>query len=115
MTFKPAPINYGYAFTRVDLEGSPIIEATANYVVTTQRGTNLEKNGVHINTSEHVLAAAYALGLAPSNGPDISDGIASNGAGVRLSQRISRCSTALVYSAGYDGTFSALIMRKVDL
>ena len=63
MTFKPAPINYGYAFTRVDLEGSPIIEATANYVVTTQRGTNLEKNGVHINTSEHVLAAAYALGI----------------------------------------------------
>lgn len=63
MTFKPAPINHGYAFERIDLEGHPIIEATANYVVTTQRGTNLEKNGVHINTSEHVLAAAYALGI----------------------------------------------------
>ena len=63
MTFKPAPINHGYAFTRLDLEGHPIIEATANYVVTTQRGTNLEKNGVQINTSEHVLAAAYALGI----------------------------------------------------
>ncbi len=57
MTFKPAPINNGYTFVRVDLEGSPIIEADANYVVNTQRGTNLEKRGVKIQTSEHVLAA----------------------------------------------------------
>ena len=57
MTFKPAPINNGYTFVRVDLEGSPIIEADANYVVNTQRGTNLEKLGVKIQTSEHVLAA----------------------------------------------------------
>ena len=57
MTFKPAPINNGYSFVRVDLEGSPIIEADASYVVNTQRGTNLEKLGVKIQTSEHVLAA----------------------------------------------------------
>ena len=57
MTFRPAPINNGYTFVRVDLEGSPIIEADANYVVNTQRGTNLEKLGVKIQTSEHVLAA----------------------------------------------------------
>ncbi len=57
MTFKPAPENNGYTFVRVDLEGSPIIEADANYVVNTQRGTNLEKLGVKIQTSEHVLAA----------------------------------------------------------
>jgi UDP-3-O-[3-hydroxymyristoyl] N-acetylglucosamine deacetylase/3-hydroxyacyl-[acyl-carrier-protein] dehydratase len=57
MTFKPAPINNGYTFVRVDLEGQPIIEADANYVVNTQRGTNLEKLGVKIQTSEHVLAA----------------------------------------------------------
>lgn len=57
MTFKPAPINNGYTFVRVDLEGSPIIEADANYVINTQRGTNLEKLGVKIQTSEHVLAA----------------------------------------------------------
>ncbi len=61
MTFKPAPENYGYAFVRIDLEGKPVIEADANYVVTTQRGTNLEKNGVSINTSEHVLAALVGL------------------------------------------------------
>ncbi len=61
MTFKPAPENHGYAFVRVDLEGKPIIEADANYVVNTQRGTNLEKHGVSINTSEHVLAALIGL------------------------------------------------------
>ncbi|WP_439132881.1 UDP-3-O-acyl-N-acetylglucosamine deacetylase, partial [Polaribacter sp.] len=42
MTLKPAPINHGFAFCRVDLEGAPTIEAKAEYVVTTQRGTNLE-------------------------------------------------------------------------
>ena len=63
MTFKPAPINHGYAFARIDLEGKPVIAANAEYVVNTQRGTNLEKNGVQIQTSEHVLAAAVGLGI----------------------------------------------------
>lgn len=63
MTFTPAPENHGYAFKRVDLEGEPIIEADANYVVNTQRGTNLEKNGVKIQTSEHVLAALVGLDI----------------------------------------------------
>ena len=57
MTFKPAPVNNGYSFVRVDLEGHPVIEADASYVINTQRGTNLEKKGVFIQTSEHVLAA----------------------------------------------------------
>jgi UDP-3-O-[3-hydroxymyristoyl] N-acetylglucosamine deacetylase/3-hydroxyacyl-[acyl-carrier-protein] dehydratase len=57
MTFKPAPVNNGFTFVRVDLEGQPVVEADATYVVNTQRGTNLEKKGVKIQTSEHVLAA----------------------------------------------------------
>lgn len=61
MKFIPAPENHGFAFKRVDLEGEPIIEADANYVVNTQRGTNLEKHGVKIHTSEHVLAALVGL------------------------------------------------------
>jgi UDP-3-O-[3-hydroxymyristoyl] N-acetylglucosamine deacetylase/3-hydroxyacyl-[acyl-carrier-protein] dehydratase len=61
ITFKPAPMNYGYAFVRIDLEGNPVIEADVNYVVNTQRGTNLEKLGVKIQTSEHVLAALVGL------------------------------------------------------
>ena len=63
MTFVPAKENHGFAFKRVDLEGEPIIEADANYVVNTQRGTNLEKNGVKIHTSEHVLAALVGLDI----------------------------------------------------
>ncbi|RLK02427.1 bifunctional UDP-3-O-[3-hydroxymyristoyl] N-acetylglucosamine deacetylase/3-hydroxyacyl-ACP dehydratase [Tenacibaculum discolor] len=63
MVFKPAPENHGFAFKRVDLEGEPVIEAKADYVTNTQRGTNLEKNGVQIQTSEHVLAAAVGLDI----------------------------------------------------
>jgi UDP-3-O-[3-hydroxymyristoyl] N-acetylglucosamine deacetylase/3-hydroxyacyl-[acyl-carrier-protein] dehydratase len=63
MTFKPAPINNGFTFVRVDLEGQPIVEADANYVVNTQRGTNLEKLGVKIQTPEHVLAALVGCDL----------------------------------------------------
>jgi UDP-3-O-[3-hydroxymyristoyl] N-acetylglucosamine deacetylase/3-hydroxyacyl-[acyl-carrier-protein] dehydratase len=63
MTFKPAPINNGFTFLRKDLEGQPIIEADANYVVNTQRGTNLEKLGVKIQTPEHVLAALVGCDL----------------------------------------------------
>lgn len=63
LTFKPAGENHGFAFVRVDLEGKPTIEAKAEYVVNTQRGTNLEKNGVSIQTSEHVLAAAVGLNI----------------------------------------------------
>lgn len=80
MTFKPAPVNHGYAFVRIDLEGSPLIEANAKYVVNTERGTNLEKNGVYINTSEHVLAAAVGLEIdnllieINSSEPPIMDG-----------------------------------------
>ncbi|MDA6070816.1 bifunctional UDP-3-O-[3-hydroxymyristoyl] N-acetylglucosamine deacetylase/3-hydroxyacyl-ACP dehydratase [Flavobacterium sp. AC] len=63
MTFKPAPINNGFTFVRVDLQGHPVIEADANYVVNTQRGTNLEKLGVKIQTPEHVLAALVGCDL----------------------------------------------------
>ncbi|HCE55868.1 MAG TPA: UDP-3-O-[3-hydroxymyristoyl] N-acetylglucosamine deacetylase [Lutibacter sp.] len=63
LTFKPAPINQGYVFVRKDLEGEPVIEASAEYVINTQRGTNLEKHGVFVNTSEHVLAAVVALDI----------------------------------------------------
>jgi UDP-3-O-[3-hydroxymyristoyl] N-acetylglucosamine deacetylase/3-hydroxyacyl-[acyl-carrier-protein] dehydratase len=63
ITFKPAPVNNGFTFVRVDLEGQPIIEADANYVVNTQRGTNLEKLGVKIQTPEHVLAALVGCDL----------------------------------------------------
>ena len=61
LTFKPASVNSGFSFKRIDLEGSPVIEADAAYVTNTQRGTCLEKNGVTIQTCEHVLAALVGL------------------------------------------------------
>ncbi|CAI8198306.1 MAG: bifunctional UDP-3-O-[3-hydroxymyristoyl] N-acetylglucosamine deacetylase/3-hydroxyacyl-ACP dehydratase [Flavobacteriaceae bacterium] len=61
MTFYPAAENTGYRFRRADLEGQPVIPAEAQYVINTQRGTNLEKDGVSIQTSEHVLAALVGL------------------------------------------------------
>ena len=61
LTFIPAKADNGYTFTRIDLDGNPIIEANINFVTSTQRGTVLEKNGVTIQTCEHVLAALVGL------------------------------------------------------
>ena len=61
LTFNPAEANTGYVFKRVDLEGNPLIEALSKYVVNTQRGTTLEKNGIKLKTIEHVLAALVGL------------------------------------------------------
>lgn len=61
--FNPAPEGYGYKIKRVDLEGQPIIEALAEHVGNTQRGTVLMKDGVQISTIEHAMAALYALGV----------------------------------------------------
>jgi UDP-3-O-[3-hydroxymyristoyl] N-acetylglucosamine deacetylase/3-hydroxyacyl-[acyl-carrier-protein] dehydratase len=61
LTFNPAPVNHWYKFQRTDVEGQPIIEADADLVVDTSRGTTLEKNGVRIYTMEHVLAALRGL------------------------------------------------------
>ena len=63
LVFRPGAPNSGFIFQRVDLEGSPKIEADANYVTNTQRGTCLEKNGVTIQTCEHVLAALVGLDI----------------------------------------------------
>ena len=61
LTFRPAPENTGYIFVREDLEEPVHIPADVQWVTDTQRGTNLEKEGAKINTSEHVLAALVGL------------------------------------------------------
>jgi len=61
LKFIPAPEDHGYVFQRIDLPESPLVPADAQYVENTQRGTNLNKEGVHINTSEHVLSALVGL------------------------------------------------------
>lgn len=63
ITFRPAPENHGYKIKRIDLEGQPIIEALAENVINTQRGTVVAKNGVQVSTIEHAMAALYAWGI----------------------------------------------------
>lgn len=80
LTFKPASENHGYAFKRTDIEESPVIQAKASNVTTTDRGTRLESNGVAIQTCEHVLAACVGLEIdnllieINSEEPPIMDG-----------------------------------------
>ena len=82
VTFNPAPENSGYVIQRIDVEGMPIIEAIAENVIDTQRGTVLGKGDVRVSTVEHGLAALYAMGidncLIQVNGPEfpILDGSA---------------------------------------
>ena len=61
LLFKPAPINHGICFRRIDLENKPIIEADVKYVSDTDRGTSLNKNGARLQTIEHVLAACAGM------------------------------------------------------
>jgi UDP-3-O-[3-hydroxymyristoyl] N-acetylglucosamine deacetylase/3-hydroxyacyl-[acyl-carrier-protein] dehydratase len=83
VTFNPAPENTGIKIQRIDIEGQPVIEAVAERVTDTQRGTVLSQNGVKVSTVEHGLAALYALGvdncLIQVNGPEfpILDGSAA--------------------------------------
>jgi UDP-3-O-[3-hydroxymyristoyl] N-acetylglucosamine deacetylase / 3-hydroxyacyl-[acyl-carrier-protein] dehydratase len=61
ITFKPAPANHGYKFCRVDLPGKPLIDALAENVTDTSRGTTLVQNNASVSTIEHVMAAFHGL------------------------------------------------------
>lgn len=82
VTFNPAPENHGYKIQRIDLDGMPVIDAIADNVVDTQRGTVLGKGDIRVSTIEHGMSALYALGidncLIQVNGPEfpILDGSA---------------------------------------
>ena len=82
VTFNPAPENTGYKIQRIDLEDQPVIDAVAEHVVDTQRGTVIAKGDIRVGTIEHGMAALYALGidncLIQVNGPEfpILDGSA---------------------------------------
>lgn len=82
VTFNPAPENHGYKIQRIDLPGEPIIDAVAENVTETTRGTVLTKGEARVSTVEHAMAALFALGidncLMQVNGPEfpILDGSA---------------------------------------
>ena len=74
-TFKPAPVNHGYKFQRIDLDGAPVIDALAENVIETTRGTVIGKGEARVSTVEHALAALYAAGvdncLVEVNAPEL--------------------------------------------
>jgi UDP-3-O-[3-hydroxymyristoyl] N-acetylglucosamine deacetylase/3-hydroxyacyl-[acyl-carrier-protein] dehydratase len=74
ITFNPAPANHGYKFCRTDLPGKPIIDAIAENVTDTSRGTTLVQNNASVSTIEHTLAALYGIrvdnALIELNGPE---------------------------------------------
>ena len=73
--FLPAPDNHGYKIQRTDLEGQPTIDAVAENVVQTERGTVIARGEVSVSTIEHAMAALYAAGidnvLIKVNGPEM--------------------------------------------
>ena len=74
VTFNPAPENTGYKIQRIDLEDQPIIDAIADNVIETKRGTVLQQGEARVSTVEHGMSALYALGidncLIQVNGPE---------------------------------------------
>lgn len=74
ITFNPAPENHGYKIQRVDLKDQPIVDAVADLVAETTRGTVIVKDNFKVSTIEHGMAALYALGidncLIQVNGPE---------------------------------------------
>ena len=92
VTFNPAPEHHGYKIQRIDLDDQPIIDAIADNVVDTTRGTVLAKNGVKVSTVEHAMAALYAAGidncLIQVNGPELPILDGSSKAYVECIQRV---------------------------
>lgn len=62
-TFLPAAENTGYKIQRVDLPDQPIIDAVAESVVETTRGTVIARGEARVSTIEHAMAALYCADI----------------------------------------------------
>ena len=75
LILHPAPTDTGLVFQRSDLNPAVTIPAHANWVSNTNRGTLIEKEGVSIQTTEHLLAALYSADISNClievNGPEL--------------------------------------------
>ncbi|MFT6114119.1 MAG: UDP-3-O-[3-hydroxymyristoyl] N-acetylglucosamine deacetylase [Oleispira sp.] len=63
LTLKPAPVDHGIVFRRVDLEPIVDIQAKATNVGETTMSTTLVQDGVRVDTVEHLLSAMAGLGI----------------------------------------------------
>ncbi len=90
-TFCPAPAGHGYKFKRIDLEDAPVIDAVAENVVETQRGTVIARGDAKVSTIEHALAALYAAGvdncLIEVNAPELP---ILDGSAIEYAQKIEK-------------------------
>ena len=75
MTVHPSEPDSWYNFKRVDIEGSELIRADVDNVISTRRGTSLGVGNSEVHTTEHVLAALMGMGvdnaLIELDGPEI--------------------------------------------
>src|SRR3990172_7224835 len=63
LTLRPAPVNSGIVFRRVDMTPVVEIRAEAHVVHDTRLSTCLEVNGVRVATIEHLMSAFAGLGV----------------------------------------------------
>ena len=63
LTLRPAAVNTGIVFRRVDLEPVVDVKAILDNVSSTRMSTTLERDGVRISTVEHLMSAFAGLGV----------------------------------------------------
>ena len=63
LTLNPAPVDSGIVFRRTDLDPVAEVPARAEYVGETTMSTTLIKDGVKVDTVEHLLSAMAGLGI----------------------------------------------------
>jgi len=63
LTLRPAAVNTGIVFRRIDLEPVVDIEALLDNVSSTRMSTTLERDGARISTVEHLMSAFAGLGI----------------------------------------------------
>lgn len=111
-TFHPAPANHGVKFRRTDLEGQPVIDALAENVVDTARGTVIGRGNAVVSTIEHAMAALYASGvdncLIDVDGPEVP---ILDGSGIRYIEEIEK---AGLQEQDHDKDFY-IIKEKIQL
>ncbi|WP_156817065.1 bifunctional UDP-3-O-[3-hydroxymyristoyl] N-acetylglucosamine deacetylase/3-hydroxyacyl-ACP dehydratase [Rubritalea marina] len=80
LTIKPAPVDSGFQFRRIDLDDQPFIDADVDKVQTVERATTLAEGSVKVHTVEHVISALTGMGVdnalieMDANEPPIGDG-----------------------------------------
>ncbi len=82
LTLKPAPIDHGVVFKRIDLHGAPELKPRVDQITDLVRATTIQVGHAKIHTVEHVLSALHGCGVdnvlveMDASEPPIMDGSA---------------------------------------